>query len=364
MKLIRRAAFAFLALVMGEVTPSVTADLVGAMGMTTLSASLDSVGTAQAAFIRRSVIKTITNASCRMTVVVGDDAITNVVTSVSVQIQPESTAPKPLVSTLVLPLKAIADNGNKRFSTDQLEFASNPVNSRYTLTMVMLDVKGVQVGEKKVSTVEVDDDGDARVRSLSINQIDPSSFQVRAVIVGDMEEEVAAIRVKFTDEFDGPAPLSTSLTLKPIYGNEGRRVYALRTLKFEDPEDANDEAYNVIVDLQNAAGVSLGSSERSVVVDGGAWAEIADLQAKLETSQAETNACLVDSATVKPFLDALMVNLDDLLLITADMDKNISSLPESATKEALKKGTKETFSGLYDSKGMAGSNPFYADGKD
>lgn len=353
MKLIRRAAFAFLALVMGEVAPTVTADLVGAMGMTELSASLGTVGTAQAAFIRRGVIKIIANNYYRMTVVVGDDATTDVVKSVSVAIQPESSAPKPLVSTVVLPLKAIADNGNKRFSTDQLEFAANAVNGRYTLTMIMLDAKGVQVGDKKVSTVEVDDDGDARVRSLSINQIDPSSFQVRAVIVGDNEEDVASIRVKFTDEFDGPAPLSTSLTLKPIYGSEGRRVYTLRTLKFEDPEDANDEAYNVIVDLQNAAGVSLGSSERTVVVDGGAWAEIADLQSKLEASKAETNACMVKVDTFKPFVDTVIMSTDELLLISAEMDKDIAALPEGTLKEALKKKSKDSNIVLHEMRGLA-----------
>lgn len=353
MKLLNRAAFAFLVLVLGEVAPSTAAHLTGALGLTELSASLEGVGTAQAAFIRRGVIKVVTNASYRLTVVVGDDATTNLVKSVSVAIQPESTGPKPLVSSVVLPLKAIADNGNKRFSTDQLEFAANAVNSRYTLTMIMLDAKGVQVGDKKVSTVEVDDDGDARVRSLSINQLDPSSFQVRAVIIGDVEEAVAAIRVKFTDDYEGPAPLSSSVMLSPIYGSEGRRVFALRTLKFADPAGANDEAYNVVIDLQNSAGVSLGSSERSVVVDGGAWAEIAGLQADLEAAQADTNACLVKVDTFKPFVDNVIMSTDELLILSGELDKNITGLPESATKEALKKGSKDTNILLHELRGLA-----------
>lgn len=352
-KLLQRITLALLALVLSEVAPSTAAQLTGALGLTELSVSIASVGTAQAAFIRRCKIKVMTSTHYRLSVVVGDDATADVVRSVSVAIQPESTGPKPLVSSVVLPFKATTDNGNKHFSMDQLEFAANAVNSRYTLTMIMLDAKGVQVGDKKVSTVEVDDDGDARVRSLSINQLDPANFQVRAVIVGDLEEAVASIRVKFTDDYEGPAPLSSSVMLSPGYGREGLRVFTLRSLKFADAVGANDEAYNVVIDLQNAAGVSLGSSERSVVVDGGAWAELADLQADLEASQADTNACLVKVDTFRPFVDNVIMSTDELLMLSADLDKNITALPESATKEALKKGSKDSNILLHELRGMS-----------
>lgn len=353
MKLLHRTVLGLLALVMGEIVPSAAANLADAAGLAELSVSLRSVGTAEAAFIRRVAIKMITQTNYRMTVVVGDDATTNLVSAVSVLMQPESTGPQPLVNTLVLPLKSVAENGNKRYSTDQLEFKANAVNSRYTMTMIMLDSKGTQVGDKKVMTVEVDDDGDARVRSISINQIDPSNFQVRAVIVGDIEEDVAAIRVKFTDEYEGPAPASSSVLLRPITGKEGYRVFTLRTLRFADPEDANDQAYNLVVDLQNASGVSLGSSERSVVVDGGAWAEIADLQAQLAVSQSDTNACLVKVDSFGPFVDTVIGSTDELLLISAEMDKDITSLPEGATKESLKKKSKESNVLLHELRGIS-----------
>lgn len=353
MKLFQRAALALLVLAMGEVTPSALSQLAGTEGLTAFPVSMGRAEAAQSAFIRRGVCKVLTDTTVRMTVVVGEDATANLVKSVSVTIQPEGSAPKPLLSTVVLPLKSITDNGNKRFSSDLVEFASNPVNSRYSLTMIMLDAKGVQVGDKKVSTVEVDDDGDARIRSLSIFQVDPIYFQVRAVIVGDSEEAVSSIRVKFDDDFEGPAPLSSSLSLLPIYGAEGRRVFSTRSLKFANPDDANDEAYNVIVDLQNAAGASLGSSERSVVVDGGAWAEIADLTAEVEAAKADTNACLEKVDTFKPFVDTVIMSMDEGLIISSEMDKDITSLPESATRESLKKRNKDSNILLHELRGLA-----------
>lgn len=219
------------------------------------------------AFIRRGKIRQKPTLGYRVVVVVGDDSETNEVQTVDVTLPSVEGQPVPNVNEMTLPLKVVKENGNKRFVYADLDFNEDAVNFSYQLTAVMKNADNQPVGDPFIKTVEVEDDGDSRLRSVSIRQLDDVNFRLKAVIVGDDNNEVGSLDISFID-FTGPEPIPTELSLSNPKVSGGKKVFKENTLTFDDPAAAADEFYLMIVDLKDAEGNSLGSTEYSVVVEG------------------------------------------------------------------------------------------------
>lgn len=218
------------------------------------------------AIIRRGKVKKKTTLGYKVVVVVGEDVPADEVNTVDVSIPAVADQPTPSPTTMTLPLKVTKANGNKRFVFKDLSFSDDAVNFSYSMTSTMKDAANKQVGDSVTSTIEVEDDGDNRVRSVSIRQLDETNFRLKVVVVGDNENNVAKVAVEFTD-FSGPEPIPMDLVMENPTVNGGKKVFKYNTLTFEDPSAAVDEVYNMVVDLQNAEGASLGASEQNATVD-------------------------------------------------------------------------------------------------
>ena len=85
-------------------------------------------------------------------------------------------------------------------------------------------------------------------------------------VSGDDEQEVQSADVIFVD-FTGPAPIPTEVTLVEPTRDGDRLVFVMKTLTFEDPAAAVGATYDVVIDLKDAAGKSLGVTQASVIVE-------------------------------------------------------------------------------------------------
>jgi hypothetical protein len=220
------------------------------------------------AFIRRGKLKKKqVGSSYKVVQVVGDDNEENLVNTVDVSIPTVEGQPIPSPNNMTLPLKVVKANGNKRFVFSDLTFSDNAVNLPYTMTGTMKDVNNKQVGDPVTVTLEVEDDGDNRVRSVSIFQRTADYFRLKVVVVGDSENNVDSVDVIFSD-YSGPEPIPTEVTLTNPKVNGGKKIFKDNTLTFDDPSAAPDEIYVLVIDLKDVEGNSLGSTEYSVVVEG------------------------------------------------------------------------------------------------
>lgn len=219
-------------------------------------------------FIRRVRIKKRTTSKYRVAVVVGEDFDNNLVETVEVNLPNVEGQPVPSTNLMKLPLRVIKENGNKRYVFTDLEFSDDAVNFAYKASCTMKDINDKVVGDPLETTIEIDDDGDSRVRSARIIQTSPDQFKLRIAVIGDSENEVKEVSVSFAD-FSGPSPFPEKLILKdPIIKKSGKKIFKDNTLTFEEPAAASDEAYFLIIELLDAKGSSLGSSEYAVIVEG------------------------------------------------------------------------------------------------
>ena len=235
---------------------------------------LDGIGAAQAARIRafkadaKEIAKTTGQRSYRLVVVVGDDSVDNAVDSVRVSLRPVGDAPPPVAPRVLLPLKVVKDNGNKRFVNTSLAFDGDAIGASYVLTATMLDVDGGAVGVTVTSTVQVEDALPTKLASVAIRSLDATSFKLRVVVSGDDDHEVHSADVRFVD-ITGTAPLPTELRLVDPTTDGDTRVFVMKTLTFEKPAAAVGAKYNLLIDLKDAAGKSLGDARTwTVVVNG------------------------------------------------------------------------------------------------
>lgn len=214
------------------------------------------------AFKRRGKLKQVGLGYNVITTVTGDNE--DVVHSVDVileQITPEEPIPSP--NDMALALKS----ESKRFVFSDLTFSDNAAGFSYKMTSVMKDINNKPIGEPLTETVEVEPFNGISVRAVTITQrkANPELFRLKTVIVGDHSNQVASVEVIFSD-FSGPEPIPTEVTLTDPTVNGGKKVFKDNTLTFDDPNAAIYEEYLVIVDLKDAEGTSLNSSEHSVVV--------------------------------------------------------------------------------------------------
>jgi len=292
------------------VLPTLASDLVGAAGFDRLSDELSAVGAAEAAFIRRSKLKKRRTSGYRVVVVVGDDAVTDEVAAVDVVIPHVPGAPVPSGGTTVcdgdgtcetqvtLDLKVVKGNGNKRFVFNQLEFSDDAVNFSYPVTSTMKDAADQPLGSPVTSVIEVEDDGDSRVRSVVIRQLDETNFLLKALVVGDFAGEVAEVWICITD-YEGPDPEPDEcFDLANPEVDGGKRVFSTETMSFSNPALAVDEVYTMTVELRGANHELIGASVMEVVVEGFDEALIVQLQAELAAHQGFVQAVLglVDQA--------------------------------------------------------------------
>lgn len=222
------------------------------------------------AFIRRQVVKQVTNAngsvSNRVIVVVGDDSVTNQVDKVEVSLSPIGEAPAPSSNNMILPLKVVKANGNKRFVNAELTFSTSALGANYTMTSVMKDSSNKQVGEAVSGPTTVVDNKESRIRNIVIRQVNSNNFLLKVVVV-DPTNTVTSVDVIFVD-YTGPAPIPTEVNLTNPTINDGKKIFKMNTLTFEDPAAAVAELYNMVVDLKSSDAKSLGYSEEGIYVEG------------------------------------------------------------------------------------------------
>ena len=223
------------------------------------------------AIIRRGKIQTIgssnTNFKSKVVYVVGEDSEENLVNTIDISLPTIEGQPIPSSNNITLPLKVVKANGNKRFVFKELTFSENPVNLPYNVIGTMKDANNVQIGEPLEITIEVEEDGDSRVRNLTITELSSGEFRLKIVIVGDSENNVASVDVVFSD-YSGPEPIPAEISLtNPIIKNE-KKIFKDKTLTFDDPSGAIDEIYYLVVDLKNTEGNSIGSTEYTVAIAG------------------------------------------------------------------------------------------------
>ena len=218
-------------------------------------------------FIRRVRIKKKSTTKYRVAVVVGDDVDNNLVNTVEVSLPTVEGQPIPSTNLMKLPLRVTKENGNKRYVFADLEFSDDAVNFAYDTFCTMKDEENQPIGAPLETKIEVADDGDSRVRSARISQKSAEEFRLRVVVIGDSEDDVQEVNVSFAD-FSGPAPMPENLVLKNPTIKEGRKIFKDSTLSFEEPEAAADESYFLVIELIDNQGLSLGSSEYTVIVEG------------------------------------------------------------------------------------------------
>lgn len=216
--------------------------------------------------IRRTKLKKKISLDYKAIVIVGDDN-ENIVETVDVSIPTIENQPIPSPNKMTLPLKVVKENGDKKFVFSDLTFSDNAVNFSYPVTSVMKDVNNKQVGEPLTVTLQVEDSQDARVRNVTIREVKPEQFRLRLVVVGDHEDNIASVEVIFSD-YSGPEPIPTELLLTDPILKDGKKIFKDNTLTFDDPSAAADQIYYLVVDLKDAEGNSLGSTEYTVVVEG------------------------------------------------------------------------------------------------
>lgn len=248
--------------------PSTGAELSAQAGLPGLSTELAQLGAADAAFIRRSKLKQRPSVGYKVVVVVGDDAETNEVDTVEVSLDALTDAdPTPSEDVVVLELRKVKANGNKRFVYKDLDFSSDAVGAGYQLTSTMLDAAGEAVGETVVEDVTVEDDGPPKVRTPTITQLDESNFELVVKVVGDDDYEVARVDVEIVDLI-GNAAIPDLMSFEESEDNNGRRVFTTSSLTFEDPSAAADQAYGVVISLYDNNDSPLGAADYEVVVEG------------------------------------------------------------------------------------------------
>ena len=215
------------------------------------------------AFIHRNKLKKQQTSYTAITIVTDDNE--DIVHSVDVTLEPITSGnePKPSPNDMALTLKS----ESKRFAFNELTFSENAVGFSYRMTSVMKDINNTPIGEPLIETVVVEPSGNIKVRSITISQrkANPDLFRLKTVIVNDHDNKVASVDVIFSD-FSGPEPIPTEISLTEPIVNGGKKVFKDNTLTFDDPSAAIYEEYMVIVDLKDAEGISIGSSEHSVVV--------------------------------------------------------------------------------------------------
>ncbi|MCP4807926.1 MAG: hypothetical protein GY884_21495, partial [Proteobacteria bacterium] len=151
-----------------------------------------------------------------------------------------------------------------------------------------------------VQTIEVQDAGDMRLRSVIIRQIDETFFEMRAVVVGDFSDSVQQVWVCI-DDYTGPDPEPDDcFTLANPVVDGGKKVFSNTEVTFSDPAAAADEVDSTIVDLRDAELLSLGATEHEIVVQGLPVDQVAVLQAEVAALSGEIAEleATVESASV------------------------------------------------------------------
>lgn len=233
-------------------------------GMPALSASLDAVGAAEAAFIRRGKIKMRATIGYKVVVVVGDDSTSNEVETVDVELIPQLGG-EPVQQTLRR--KTIKPNGNKRYVFSSVTPGGFEPGDAVTLKATARNAQGGAVGQPWSKVVEVEDDGDATIRSVGIQQLDATNFQLKVLVVGDSEQQAARVDVNIVD-LVGNAAIPESVSIDNPGRSGGRAVYLDQTLTFEDPSSAVDEVYSVVAGIYDDNSTWLSGAEFEVVVQG------------------------------------------------------------------------------------------------
>lgn len=225
------------------------------------------------AFIRRNIIKKSPSSGYRVIVVVGDDT-TNEVNNVQVTLSSEGGAPAATPSSMILPLKKINPNGNKRYVFTDVTFASDPVGLSYNMTSTMKDSNDNSVGTPVTSSVAVKSDGDPRLSNVVIKQLNGNNFLLKVVVVADDMNEVNSVDVLFDGDLDGLAlpngatGTTTTISISPASSVSGGKKVFKQGITFANPADEIDQVWTLNISLKNSGGEVLSTTEELVTVEG------------------------------------------------------------------------------------------------
>lgn len=212
--------------------------------------------------IRRNKLKQKDVLYTATTIVDNDNE--DVVNTVDVTIQViNQDEPTPTPNDISLTLKS----ESKRFVFNDLTFSDNAAGFSYKMTSVMKDINNNPIGEPLVETVTVEPSNDISLRSVTITQLknNPELFRLKTVVVGDHSNLVDSVDIVFSD-FSGPEPIPTEVSLTDPTINGGKKVFKDNTFTFDDPNAAIYEEYTVVVELKDAEGTLLISSDELVIV--------------------------------------------------------------------------------------------------
>ncbi len=233
----------------------------------TLSASLDAAGAAEAAFIRKGFVKKKgPNGNFRSTVIVADDP-NHEVDTVDVALTPVGDAPPPTSGSFSLTLKNENASGNRQFDTSAVRFAGDAVGASYAVTSTMKDASGNVVGTPVTETVEiVGASNDGLLDSVTVSQVDPTNFQVQVKLSGDPAGTAVTAHVTFFEwEITEPQPEEIALLAPARQGH--RSTFTDSTLTFGDPDSAVGQYMAGVVDLIDAEGTVVETSDFDLLVE-------------------------------------------------------------------------------------------------
>jgi hypothetical protein len=265
------------AILMG-IAPPLASDAAHVVGLDGLAEDLGSVGTADAAFIRRTKLRKKRTVGYRVVVVVADDEA-NEVDSVDVSIahgpdQPTFTGgvtscddDGQCSTDVTLRHRTIKANGNKRFRFNDLDVDDIPYGYSYSVTTTLVDAEGLPLGPPESSTLEVEEAAPMGLRDATIRQVDDTFFEFKAVVLGDFDDTVQQVYATL-DQYTGPDPEpDDSFAMGEPVVTGGTKVFS-HLLSFSGPATAVGELYTTAVQFVDADGVVGAAIWVDIVVEG------------------------------------------------------------------------------------------------
>ncbi|WP_420318290.1 hypothetical protein [Ekhidna sp.] len=193
------------------------------------------------AFIRRAFIKKKASAGYRMTASVSNSE-PDTVHIIDVKIKASKGAPSPTIKKFTLYWEKSEPKAEvSSFSSDELDFVEDAVGKTYEVSYTMLNAQGKKIGKVKKKNITVEPP-EANLPVLESIRITNSSGKqwICEIVISDPSNIIDNAEVEFLDEYSGPAPNPTIVSLS-FAGeiNLGQELYT-GILSFEgDPTKTN-----------------------------------------------------------------------------------------------------------------------------
>ena len=203
-------------------------------------------------------------------VVKGDDA--DEVANVDAALTPASTeSPAPNPSNVVCIFKAENSAKNKkRYVNNTITFASDALDSDYSVTATMKKANGATIGTPvtTVTAVEDKDDdetpGTAVIGSATITQTRAGSgfqYLLSVIVQNDTNNEVSDVTVLITTPVGAPQATPTTPAVCAFAANvPAGKEYTNNTVQFASDPLAGSYTYSLLVTMRDSTGATVGSA--------------------------------------------------------------------------------------------------------